>query len=294
MDEKVIGILAAAAGVAPTLAAELATTDEGIAELQTKVTAKLASVKKDASGRGLKIATDALVAAGADPAVFEEGREFKENVAAAVQAVQAKPGSSKDLTDEQILKLPAVIKLKNELLLDTDRKVKAAETTAAEALKKDREDFHKEQTLVGVRAWADKQIDELKPIFSDNPAIAANQREMLRNQIVTAGTYQKEGDAYVLVDASGEIIKDAMQNALKPEAKARQLAESLFGLAVSDPKTSPGVKQGDVAADNKFVFQHFKGEVPKTAEEITALRADQSLPLDARKELKAYGETLGA
>lgn len=261
MDEKVIGVLAAAAGVAPTLAAELVTTEEGIADLQSKVTAKLADVKKNASGRAIKIATDALIAAGVDAAVFEEGREFKENVTAAVQAVQAKGGAAKDLTDEQILKLPAVIKLKNELLLDTDRKVKAAETAAADALKKDREDFQKEQTLVGVRAWADKQIDELKPNFSDNPTIAANQREMLRNQIISAGTYQKEGDAYVLVDGQGEIMKDAMQNPLKAADKARQLAESLFGLPVSQPKESAGVRQGEVATGGTYTGPKSQDEV---------------------------------
>lgn len=293
MDEKVIGILAAAAGVAPTLAAELATTDEGIAELQTKVTAKLADVKKNASARGLKIATDALVAAGAEATVFEDGREFKDNVAAAVEAIKgtAAATSANTLTDEQVLKLPAVVQLKNELLLDTDRKVKVAQTEAAEALKKDREAFQKDQILVGVRSWAEKQVDEeLKPNFSTEPKIAANQRKDLIDKIVAAGTYRPEGAGYVLVDGQGEIIKDAMQNVLKPEARAREIAESFYGLPVSTPKDSPSPKQADVAGGNAngYQFKAFKGTPPKNDNDFETLANDPNLSTAALKELQEY------
>lgn len=291
MDEKVIGILAAAAGVAPSLAAELATTDDGIAELQTKVTAKLADVKKNASARGLKIATDALVAAGAEATVFEDGREFKDNVAAAVEAIKgtAAATSANTLTDEQVLKLPAVVQLKNELLLDTDRKVKAAETAATEALKKDREAFQKDQILVGVRSWAEKQVDEeLKPNFSTDPKIAANQRKDLIEKIVNAGTYKPEGASYVLVDGQGEILKDAMQNVLKPEARARELAENFYGLPASIPKDSPQTGQGDVAAPGAHAFKDFKGAPPKTEDEYMAQLNDTSLTPAAVTELKSY------
>lgn len=254
MEEKITGILAAAAGVAATEAAELLTTDEGIATLQSKVTAKLADVKKNEGNRVLKdtrkAVEEVLKSAGVSAEVFEEGRGFKENITAAVEVLQSQSltTGAKDLTPEQILKLEPVVRLKNEMTLDADRRVKAAETAAADALKKDREDFAKEQTLVGVRAWADTQIDLLKPNFSDNTAIAANQRAILRDQIIGAGTYRKEGDGYVLLDASGEIIRDSSENVLNPADKARLLAESLFGLPVSDPKASPGVKQSDVAA----------------------------------------------
>jgi len=254
MDEKITGILAAAAGVAATEAAELLTTDEGIATLQSKVTAKLADVKKNEGNRVLKdtrkAVEEVLKAAGVSADVFEEGRGFRENVTAAVEALQSQSltAAAKDLTPEQILKLEPVVRLKNEMTLDADRRVRAAETTAADALKKDREAFEQQQTLVGVRAWADTQIDALKPNFSDNPTIAANQRNILRDQIIGAGTYRKEGDSYVLLDAAGEIIRDSAENVLNPADKARQLAESLFGLPVSAPKTSTGIKPGQVAS----------------------------------------------
>ncbi len=291
MDEKVIGILAAAAGVAPSLAAELATTDEGIAELQTKVTAKLADVKKNASARGLKIATDALVAAGAEATVFEDGREFKDNVAAAVEAIKgaAAASSANTLTDEQVLKLPAVVQLKNELLLDTDRKVKAAETAANEALKKDREAFQKDQVLVGVRSWAEKQVDELRPVFNPDPKVAANQRKDLIEKIVNAGTYRPEGAGYVLIDAQGEILKDAMQNVLKPEARARELAENFYGLAVSTHKDSANITQKDADGNKSgFQFKEFKGTPPKNDEEYLNLANDTSLSTAALKELQDF------
>lgn len=252
--QEVIGMLAAAAGVAETEAAELATTDEGRAALQGKIAAKLADVKTNADGRALKSARkaveDALRAAGVEAAVFEPGREFKDNVTAAVEVLQAQTvaDSGKGLSEEQVLKHPAVIKLKNELTLDTERKVNAAKAEVSESLKKEQDDFRREQNLVGVRAWVESQVDSLNPNFSDVPTIAAAQRKDLVAKIISVGTYQQEGTAYVLVDEKGEIIKDAMQNAVKPESKARELAETFYGLAISTDRQAPPLTAEQIAA----------------------------------------------
>lgn len=291
--EKLHGILAAAAGVAATEAAELASTDEGLDTLQSKISAKLADVKKNEGKRVLKdtrkAVETALQAAGVDADVFDEGREFKENLAAAVEALQSKTvaDTGKGLTEEQVLKHPAVIKLKNELTLDTDRKVTAAKAEVAEALKKEQEDFRKEQNLVGVRAWAEKQVDELNPIFSTTSTIAAAQRKDLVDKIISAGTYQKEGDAYVLVDDKGEIIKDAMQNAVKPETKARQLAETFYGLPVSNPRDTPPLTAAEIAAGAR-AKQDYTG--PKTRAEYDA----KVLTLNSREERQALKESFDA
>ena len=278
MDEKVIGILAAAAGVAPTLAAELATTDEGIADLQAKVTAKLADVKRNASARGLKIATDALVAAGADATAFEEGREFKDNVAAALEGIQAKAASTAggDLPEEQLLKLPAVVALKNRLTLETEQKVQTARKEAADSLKQERADFEKAQTMVGVRAWAEKQVTALDPNFSTNAEIATAQREDLIEKIISAGTYQKQGDGYVLLDKDGEIRKDTSENPLKPEEEARKLATRFYGLPVAGKREIPaagrtGDAEGAIKTKEDFDAAVVKAQAnPEALEKLLA------------------------
>lgn len=280
MDEKVIGILAAAAGVAATEAAELVTTDEGIETLQGKMAAKVADVKKNADGRALKITRDAFISAGVDPDVFQEGRAFKENIGAAVESLHevavGKSGEGK-LTDEQVLKHPAVVKFKNDLTLEADRKVEQAKKEVADGLKAEREAFEAQKIEGVVREYYSREVDKLNPNFSTNPAVAANQRKDLIEKLIKAGKHQLDAAGNpVLLDEEGEVKKDSMGNVVKAESLAREVTTQYYDLPVATERQGTAHQQpkpGDKV--------EYKG--PKTRDELNEKLANLNTPADRKK-----------
>ncbi len=294
MDEtKVIGLLATAVGVAPTEAAELVETEEGFATLQTKMTDKLKGIKDEADGRALKLVTGAFKQAGVDAGVFEKGREFKENLAAAIDALNVKAAEkgSDALTPELALAHPAVKQKLNELSISIDQKVEAGKQQEREALKVERETFNREKLAGTVSEKAAAILDTLKPIFNEKPEKAATQRANLLASIVNGKFIEVNGEIFP-ADANGEVLKDASMNAVKLTDLVRKQTEALYDLPVSEPKQSPDVKQKDVATEKQGdnPYKEYKGPVPKNEAEVLAIRNDQNIPLAARKEVAAHWE----
>lgn len=288
MNEKLLGILVAAAGVTETEAAELATTDEGIAELQSKVSAKLADVKKNADGRALKTTREAVEAALKAKGI--ENPSFA-TLSAHLDELESKSVASASggkLTDEAVLKHPAVIDLKNRLSLETDTKVKAAKQEAQQELKDKVAAFEQQQTETAVRQWARQQIAELKPVFSQNAAVAANQAKDLEDKIVQAAKWKKEGDALQLYTDQGELLRDANENIVSADAKARDIITSYYELPVSQHRDAAGLTQEQINR-NQSAYAGPKNQ----AEYDAALLA--TAPGEDRQKLitsyKAYQET---
>lgn len=277
MDEKVIGILAAAVGVAPTEAAGLATTDEGIAQLQTKLTAKLAGIKDDADGRALKLVTQAFKASGVDAVVFEKGREFKENLAAAVSALESKAAekAGDGLTPEQALAHPAVKQKLNEAATATASKVKEAEDRLRGELETERAAITRDRTVAKVSEQANAIIAQLNPVFSADPTRAAHQRAKLLAEI-TAGNFVEVSGRLYPADKDGEVLQ-VLGNPVDLDAYVRQQTTSLYDLPTSTDRSSPGIKPGETASGA------YAG--PKTQEEVDAktLELQRATPAERAK-----------
>ena len=297
MDEtKVIGLLATAVGVAPSEAAELVETEEGFATLQTKMTDKLKGIKDEADGRALKLVTTAFKAAGVDAVVFEKGREFKENLAAAVDALSSKAAekAGEGLTPELALAHPAVKQKLNEITTSIEQRVEAGKAQEREALKTERENFAREKLTGTVTEKAAAILDSLQPIFNEKPEKAATQRANLLASIVSGKFIEVNGEIFP-ANADGTVLRDAGENAVKLSDLVRKQTEALYDLPVSTPKQSPAPKQADVPRTNpgEFAFKEYKGEAPKNEDAVLAIRNDQSLSLAARNEVKAYWEAQG-
>ncbi len=293
MSEKILGFLATAAGVAAPEAAELATTDEGIDTLIRKASerdaSKVLDIRKDANGRALKIATAAFTKLGVDPSLFVEGREFKDNVAAAAEALQSSALESAGkgtLTDEEILKLPAVKKLKSDILSEADRKVEAAKKEASEALTKEKQEFRKEQVGAKALKYVRGLIDEMNPDFGKNPTIAANRRKELEAKLIKELAWDAEGDNVRLVDTEGEALRDASHNLVVPADKVREIVTSYYELPVSTERQSPGLTPEAAASAAAADAKKFQGEMPKTAADYAALLP--TLGPEAKQEVKAW------
>lgn len=297
MDEtKVLGLLAAASGVAEAEVTDLVATDEGLATLQTAITSKLKGIKDEADGRALKLVTTAFKQAGVDDAVFEKGREFKVNLAAAVEALNTKAAEkgSETLTPEQALAHPAVKQKLNEITTSIDQRVEAGRQQEREALKTERENFAREKLAGTVSEKAATILDTLQPIFNEKPEKAATQRANLLASIVSGKFIEVNGEIFP-ADANGEVLKDASMNAVKLSDLVRKQTEALYDLPLSTPKASPAPRQSEVAAtpQGDASFKEYKGPAPKNEADVLAIRNDQSLSLAARNEVKAFWEAQG-
>lgn len=250
MSEKLIGMLAAAAGVAETEVAELIKTDDGIESLSQTFDAKFTKVRDDADKRATKKTRTevekVLKEAGAEDARFD-------NLPGALDALTSKAteaAAGGKLDEATVLKHPAVVALKNSLTLDIERKVSEARKEERQTLQTEREQFSREQTAATVREQANTLIDELKPVFSLNPTVAANQRKRLLDELTTR-PYLLENGELVPVDAAGEVETDAMKNPLKFTALVRQIVTENFDLPTSQERNAPVLTAEQIAAGAK-------------------------------------------
>lgn len=263
MSEKLIGMLAAASGVAETEVAELIKTDEGIDSLSQTLDTKFTKVRDDADKRATKkTRTDVekvLKDAGVEDARFD-------NLPAAIETLTTKAAESATggkLDEATVLKHPAVVALKNKLTLETEQKVNEARQQEQQKLQQERESFAREQVAAQVREKAGALIDQLQPVFSQNPTVAANQRQRLLADL-TSGRYLVENGELVPVDADGEVVKDAQLNPLKFEALVRKTVTDNFDLPVSTDRSAPTLTAEQIAAGAR-AKQEYTG--PKTDDE---------------------------
>lgn len=247
MSEKLIGILAAAAGVAETEIAEYLKSDEGIDSISQALDTKFTKVRDDADKRATKKTRTevekALKEAGVEDARFD-------NLPAAIETLTsqaAQSASGGKLDEATVLKHPAVVALKNTLTLDIERKVTEARTEERQKLQQQREEFSREQTAATVREQASALIEQLQPVFSLNPVVAANQRKRLLEELTT-GRYLVENGELVPVDADGEVVKDAQLNPLKFEAVVRKMVTDNFDLPTSTARNTPPLTAAQIAA----------------------------------------------
>lgn len=252
MEKELLGIVSAALGVDETEVTETLQSEDGPAKLKTQVedfiATGLADAKKSADGRALKSTRNAVEKALKSVGIdykFDPDKAFDLNVSAALESYESKvaesAGQSTTLTDEQILKLPQVVKLKNELTLDAERRETAAREQERESLKKEREDFTRQQTENQVRSKFKKELAVLNPIFSADAKRAANQAQDLEDKVAKAGPWQTEGDETYLLDEDGEIKKDRLGKPVTLSTFTREVITNYYDLPVATPKQNAGL-----------------------------------------------------
>ncbi|GAB3303639.1 hypothetical protein [Hymenobacter tenuis] len=264
MDEKLIGILAAAAGVVETEVAELIKTAEGVDTLSDHLEAKISKVRDDADKRATKKTRTevekALKSAGIADASFAD-------LPAAIEALQtqASTTATKDLSDDQLLKHPSVVKELNKLRSAQEQAIESARQEERQKLEAQRQAFTKQQTDAKVRQEVERFITEYDPNFSPDPARAARQREKLVNDLVAQGGYQlsEDGTSVQLIDADGNLLTGKMNNPVKLADRVREYAEDLYGLPLSTDRQSPGLTPTDAATATRSTYTG-----PKTQQEL--------------------------
>ncbi|NVO33216.1 hypothetical protein [Hymenobacter lapidiphilus] len=271
--------------------AETLKSDEAVeavtAQFETKYKEQRDHGNKQAINKSRRDVERAFKNAGVADASFD-------SLPAAIEALQSQvePAEGKALTDEQALKLPAVVRALNMLKTETGTLVEQARQQEREALQNQIQEFTAKQVHAKVRTEAEQVVTQLNPNFSDDPARAAKQRLKLIEDIIAQGGYQlDEAGGVQLVDKDGNLLPGKMGNPLKFADRVREYADEFYGLPTSTPRDSAAIRQSDVSRHAAPpVLEHYKGELPKTEADYLKLANDTTLSYDARKELKQQWE----
>lgn len=285
--EKAIAMISAASGAEATAVAERLESDATAESIATEFFEPKYKAQRD---QGHKIATDktrkavenALKAAGVDDASFDA-------LPAAIETLQSKAAAANPaaLSDEQALKLPAVVKALNAQKLVTDSAVAEAVKTTKAELETERQAFAQQRTSAAVRAAAEAEISRLNPNFT--PGKEAAQRERLVSELLREANFQLSDSGEIqLIDADGNVLPGKLGNGVAKFADlVRERAEDVYGLPVSSPRQNANLTQAEIdAAKGAQVPMHFKGVVPTTTQEYIKLANDPTLTREARKELR--------
>jgi hypothetical protein len=240
--EKAIAIISAASGADTTAVAERLQSDEAPAALATdlfeaKFTAQRDQGDQRATKKTRTEVENALKAAGVPDAKFSD-------LPAAIDALKVKAADG--LTPDQALAHPAVKQKLNELTASIDQKVTAAKQEERQAFEKERQEFSQKQVAAKKTTLADGLLATLNPVFGD-AAKAAFRKSQLIEHLATLPTVEVNGELFE-ADSQGELKTDALGNPVKYADMVRRETEARYDLPVSTDKSSPGVKQADVAS----------------------------------------------
>lgn len=288
--QRLLGVVAATLNKPADEVAEAAKSEEGIATLTDsfKVYRKTQyDAGHKASEKAIKSTVEAaLRKRGAADASFDE-------LDAALDAVEAsvRDKAGKSLTSEELLKQKPVIDALNAKDRERETAVQLAKTEAEQAVTKDREAFQKEQQSVKVENAARKAISTLNPNLHTDPAKAERQLNRLIADI-KAGEYEVDATGNIRpVDEKGAYLTNEHGHPVVFDEHVRSIVTAEFDLPVSTPRDSPGLTPEQIAAgQGQKGYEHFKGKRPETEAEVLAIRADQTIPLEARKEVAAEWE----
>lgn len=293
--KRLVGFVARSLKKTEDEVAEAISSDEAVRGLSQDFADHIQTVDTNAYKRAelkIKKTTEQILAAkGLKDVSFDKLGEALD-----VLEQQAREKGGTALSEEEIMRLPAVVKLKNTHATEKEQIATAAKLEERNALATERQQFQQQQQAVIVRAAAEAKVRELNPNLGDNPTIAANRFEELVDKIVS-GNYKVEGQQIIpLKPGTDEYLTDEKTgHTIKFEDTVRGTVTRLYELPVATDRQSPGLTPEQVAAANRGTnFTHFKGKAPKTEQEYVTLANDPNLPPAALKEVQAYwGEQAG-
>ncbi|MCA9497105.1 MAG: hypothetical protein KC589_09240 [Nanoarchaeota archaeon] len=114
-------------------------------------------------------------------------------------------------------------------------------------------------------------IDGLKPVFSSNSEVAANQRKTLINDILNSGKFELNDKGSIIpLNEDGKVLLDDHKNPVKYDDIVINRTKSLFDIQVAKDRSSSGGAGGSDDDKEKPSFK-WDGNAPKNSNEYIKL-----------------------
>ena len=203
------------------------------------------------------------------------------------------PGEKKDLTDDDIKKLPVYTNAEKAW----KKQLAEKETEKVNALKELQDKFSQEKTFSKVRDAALSKFKKLGDvILPADPEKADKMIQRLLIDELTGYTYQVDDKGnFLLLDKDGKRVEDEHGHAMEFENLIEKIAKSNFDFKVSKDRKSPANGGDDEGDDGKSgggddKKKKYTGKAPADKQEYLGLLTSDTLTSEQKLEVKSqYG-----
>lgn len=178
----------------------------------------------------------------------------------------------KDLSEDELKTLPAVLKLlseKEKSFSEREKEIKTEyETKIAQ--------FGKERVFNEVSKKALSILDSLNPVLSTDPVKAQNQKNILLRELQSFEFQEVNGEIVPMKD--GKRYENDHGHGVSLETLVKDTAGNYFDFKQADQRDAPPAGQGSGAGGGI--------KIPKTESEYAKIMTDTSIPMEQRLKIK--------
>ncbi len=244
------------AGVAELFESDGTLKADAITQLAEKDKQRVKDLQKDKFDEGAK-ATKRTVMSEFEKQLKEKLglKSDKQGVDLVLEAIAAKTSNGEKLTEEQVKQHKAYLDLQESLDAKIAEAVKAKDTE----FETYKQDIERGKSLSVVKQKALALFEELKPVLSSNPKVAANQKELFLKQF-EKGNYRLDGERIIMLDDKGNDVQDEHGKRVDFEAYVKKTASEHYDFQATEKKGSPGAgndggQGGGQGAAKKYSFK---------------------------------------
>lgn len=212
-----------------------------------------------------------------------KGEELVEAILEAKTAELKKKTGNTQMTEEEIKKLPAFIKLEKDLR-------KAAEDAKLEGenkLKQVQEEYTQKEIFGEVKGFALTHFKKKNPILSEDPEKAENQINFGLVSHLQGYKYQKEGKDYIILKPDGNRLEDAHGHPMTLEHLVDSVSTKNFDFKAASDRWAPGNgSQGGQQGGNGSA-KKYSGKAPSSAKEYADTLLNPDLSYEEKSDFKA-------
>lgn len=266
MEEKLLAFAATALNLEQDEVKELLTQDGGLTELTAKYTAHIKATKDAGYKSAERKVNTQYEQALKEKFNIQSDAKGLDLIEEASEQVETKLASAKpaEITEVQIKKHPLFLNLEKQLQENTTTLTSKFE----QELKLKEEAWQQEKVFTSAKEKALSIIDSLKPILSEDPQKAANQKAVLIEKL-SAYKFQDNNGELLLLDKDGNRLENEHGHAVKFDEVVKTITTSYYDLQKVEQRSSASRQPGEGTPPSVAV--------PKNGEEYTKILADPNL-----------------
>lgn len=216
----------------------------------------------------------------------KEGSELISDISEQLSK-KAKGKDSKDLTDDDVKKHAAFVRMEGEY----KKKIADLQKEHTDKLNSLQAESKRKDIFARVSQKALEQFEAMNPVLSDEPKRAAAQRQLLLEKL--EGYDFEEVEDKFIISKDGKVAENSFGHKLEFEDLVKSTAEQYFDFKVATDRSSAAASGADDKSrdgDKNKNGHTYKGQMPKTQEEYSKMMNDDKLPLKDRMAINDHWE----
>lgn len=220
-----------------------------------------------------------------------QGEELVEAILTAKITEVQKQSGKKDLTEEEIKKLPVFLNLEKSLRKAVDD----AKAESQTALQKAQEEFTQKEVFGRVKDKAVSYFKSKNPVLSEDALKAENQINFGLLANLQGYKYQDNNGQTVILKPDGSRLEDGHGHPMTLESLVDDITAKAFDFKVAEPRKQAGNGgsggSGGGTGGSGSGAKKYAGKAPTSAKEYADTLLDSNLSLEEKTDFKTtYGD----